>query len=272
MCNFFSALVLRNGDVLSHPSLDSHSDLVTYFQLPDVDAKIPHFAKVELTPGDNWLTPETWAFRVDEDVEPIWWKDIAEQAEAKVRSLAAKMVLTSGRVPLLCDGSWILGGDVRVDRVVAGARILRVQDKASISVVMGGTFSAVWGGTFSAVRGGTFSDVRGGTFSDVCGGTFSDVCGGTFSAVWGGTFSDVCGGTFSAVWGGTFSDVCGGTFSAVRGGTFSAVRGGTFSAVWGGTKILLHESYGHLAKLDDSAKAHLVQSISQAVKYPFRKR
>jgi hypothetical protein len=218
MCNFFSALVLRNGDVLSHPSLDSHSDLVTYFQLPDVDAKIPHFAKVELTPGDNWLTPETWAFRVDEDVEPIWWKDIAEQAEAKVRSLAAKMVLTSGRVPLLCDGSWILGGDVRVDRVVAGARILRVQDKASISVVMGGTFSAVWGGTFSAVRGGTFSAVWGGTFSDVwTAGRSRTSAAGRSRPSRGGTFSDVCGGTFSAVWGGTFSDVWGGTFSDVGG-------------------------------------------------------
>ena len=35
MCQFLSALVLKNGDVLSHPMLDSHTDLVTYFKLPD---------------------------------------------------------------------------------------------------------------------------------------------------------------------------------------------------------------------------------------------
>ena len=31
MCEFLSALVVKNGDVLSHPLLDSHSDLVRYF-------------------------------------------------------------------------------------------------------------------------------------------------------------------------------------------------------------------------------------------------
>src|SRR5205809_346638 len=56
------------------------------------------------------------------------------------------------------------------------------------------------------------------------------------------------------------------TFSAVGGGTFSAVWGGTFSAVYGGTKILLRERYESYVKLDDSAKAHLVASISAAVK------
>lgn len=35
MCNFLSAVVLKNGDVLTHPLLDSHSDLVRYYSLPE---------------------------------------------------------------------------------------------------------------------------------------------------------------------------------------------------------------------------------------------
>ncbi len=50
MCNFLSALGLRNGDVLTHPMLDSHSDLVRYFKLHDNTAYLDRFAKVELTP------------------------------------------------------------------------------------------------------------------------------------------------------------------------------------------------------------------------------
>src|SRR3990167_1206111 len=227
MCQFFSALVLKNGDVLHHPQLDSHAGLVTYFKLPDGNAHVQHFAKVELLPASDWLDVSTWVFRVDEPVLPGWWGEIANQAEASVRAIAKRMVLATGIHPLLCDGAWILCGDVAVGEIRAGARIVRVQDTATIR--------AVWGGTFSAVKGGAFSDVRGGALRDVRGGTFSAVKGGTFSAVKGGTFSDVRGGTFSAVWGGTFSDVWGGTFSDVRGGAFSDVRGGAFSVVPGGT-------------------------------------
>lgn len=58
MCNFLSAVVLRNGDVLTHPMLDSHSDLVRYYKLPDTRVYHQHFAKVELTPVD-WLDVST---------------------------------------------------------------------------------------------------------------------------------------------------------------------------------------------------------------------
>lgn len=69
MCNFLSALVLKNGDVLTHPMLDSHSDLVRWFKIPDAQAH-QHFAKVELTPTTDWLDPQTWAFRLDEATVP----------------------------------------------------------------------------------------------------------------------------------------------------------------------------------------------------------
>mgnify|MGYP001561846327 CR=1 FL=1 len=65
-------IVLKNGDVLSHPLLDSHSDLVTYFKLPDTRQHHQHFAKVELTP-DDWLNVDTWKFRLDESTAPGWW-------------------------------------------------------------------------------------------------------------------------------------------------------------------------------------------------------
>ena len=160
MCQFLSALVLKNGDVLSHPMLDSHSDLVRYFKLPDTDVYIQHFAKVELTPVD-WTDAATWTFRVDEDVLPAWWADVAAQAEATLRDRAARMILKDGEHDLIVDGCWIVAGTAQVSDVRSG-RIVRVQDSAQIS--------HVWGSA-------QISDVRGSAqISDVCGSAqISDV-------------------------------------------------------------------------------------------------
>ena len=137
MCQFLSLLVLRNGDVLHHPMLDSHADLVNYFKLPDDRAHHQHFAKVELTPAaDTWLTPDLWTWRIDEPARPAWLDDVEARAEAKARSIAKRMVITEAMdAPrLIVDGVWILGG-TGVLRDVRGGRIMRVQDSAQISNV-----------------------------------------------------------------------------------------------------------------------------------------
>ena len=190
MCQFFSALVLRNGDVLSHPMLDSHTDLVTYFALPDATAQHQHFAKVELTPhDDDWLTPATWAWRLDEDTAPGWWEDVAVQAEATLRARAEKMIIT-GTKSLIVDGCWIVGGQALVSDVRAG-RIVRVQDSATVRNVKGSA---------------TVQDVRGSaTVQDVWGSaTVQDVWGSATVRNVGGsaTVQDVKGSaTVQDVWG-----------------------------------------------------------------------
>ena len=144
MCNFLSALVVRNGDVLTHPMLDSHSDLVRYFQLPDTDAHINHFAKVELVPVD-WADASTWKWRIDEPTLPMWWEDVAAQAESTLHARASRMILTAGEHELIVDGCWIIAGTAKI-RDVRSGRIVRVQDSATISGVRdSATISDVWG-------------------------------------------------------------------------------------------------------------------------------
>ena len=136
MCQFLSAVVLRNGDVLTHPMLDSHSDLVLYLGLPDTTAYHQHFAKVELTPASNWLDPATWTFRLDEETAPSWWEDVATGVEETLRQRASRMILRTGKKRLIVDGCWIVGGDAVISDVRAG-RIVRVQDSAQIRGVWG---------------------------------------------------------------------------------------------------------------------------------------
>lgn len=134
MCQFLSAVILRNGDVLTHPMLDSHTDLIRYYKLPDTTAYHQHFAKVELTPVD-WMDPATWNFRLDEETAPSWWDDVATGVEATLRARADRMILR-GDHELIVDGCWIVGGKAKI-RDVRSGRIMRVQDSAQIHDVGG---------------------------------------------------------------------------------------------------------------------------------------
>ena len=133
MCQFLSVLILKNGDVLHHPMLDSHSDLVTYFSLPDTSSYVSHFAKAELTPV-NYLDASTWQWRIDEPTRPSWLDDVEAIAEAKARAIAQKMIIATGAKCLIVDGCWIVGGDAVVQDV-RGGRIIHVGDSAQITDV-----------------------------------------------------------------------------------------------------------------------------------------
>jgi len=218
MCRFLSVLILRDGSVRHHPMLDSHSDLVTYFKLPDENPHIPYFAKAELTPDKDWTDASTWAWRIDEAVNPVWLtSEVEKAAEDATRAIAQRMVIKDGERRLIVDGCWIVAGTAKI-RDVRSGRIVRVQDSATISDVGGSatisdvggsaTISDVWGSaTISDVwDSATISGVGdSATIRDVGGSaTISDVGGSaTISRVWdSATISDVGdSATISDVWG-----------------------------------------------------------------------
>ena len=106
--------------------------------MPDTNLHHQHFAKVELVPG-NWLDPETWEFRLDEQTVPGWWPDVQASVERTLRDRARSMIVTTGHKDLILDGCWILAGDAEFADM-RGGRIVRME---------GGTLTAMGGGTLT---------------------------------------------------------------------------------------------------------------------------
>jgi hypothetical protein len=195
VCNFLSAIVLKNGDVLHSPLLDSHSELVTLFKLPDTSAHHQHFAKVELTPPagwDGWADVSKWDFRLDEPTQPGWWADVAQSAEESVRNIIRRAILPAGERDFHLDGLVIIGPGVTVRSMRGGRAYLR---GGTLTAMRGGTLTAMSGGTLTAMRGGTLTAMWGGTLTAMRGGTLTAMRGGTLTAMWGGTLTEMRGGT-----------------------------------------------------------------------------
>ena len=88
MCQAFSCLSLKNGEVLWKFGVDSHEDLVQAAKLID-DGREQTFVRVEITPRNkSYLRPDAWTYRVDQDDRPEWYRE--EFAEAECRKAHAE--------------------------------------------------------------------------------------------------------------------------------------------------------------------------------------
>lgn len=158
MCSFLSALVTRDDGhetVLTHPLLDSHTDLALRYGLSDVSVTHPAYARVELSPRDDgdWTAPEKWAMSVEQPT-PVWWdNDVAARVRATLEARVGAMILT-GHVAIIADGCWILGGSASVDRMIGG-RVVCMFDSASVVSM---SDSARVGDMFGSARVGDMSD------------------------------------------------------------------------------------------------------------------
>lgn len=96
MCNFLSAIVKPNGDILCNPEYtDSHSELAAYHGLPDPDGLtgLARCVRVELIRSESGVIEE-YKFHVDENTVPDWWdSDMAVRVECSMRDRLKRLVV-----------------------------------------------------------------------------------------------------------------------------------------------------------------------------------
>lgn len=114
MCQYLSALVVPNGDVIYNDATDSHEDLVQWAGLVD-DGK-ERFARVEFAPKAENDLPDInkYVFKLDQDTRPSWFSDeLEKQVVARLRVIAERNIITKDNAFLL-GGVWVVSGSFRV--------------------------------------------------------------------------------------------------------------------------------------------------------------
>ena len=144
MCNFFSCLVKKNGDILWDPDLDSHEDLVALFELKDTNQFRPSFARAEFVPPEDHKligNVKKWVLGVDESVKPDWFDD--DVIREKLETLVSGFIVKKNR-KLLTGGPWILVGKTKVDKAI-NARIVAMYDTSQVGTMYGTSqVGAMW--------------------------------------------------------------------------------------------------------------------------------
>jgi hypothetical protein len=204
MCKFYSAIVMRNGDLLHNENLMSHEDIIRLFNINDSQVNCDKFVRVEFTPDEYSDYPdiEKYKLNVDEEIIPEWFEKHREYITSRLKEFVSKRIITSDQ-KILTGGLYVVK-DCIIDKLII-ATVVFLQGTVQ-EVCNGGTVQKVCnGGTVQEVwDGGTVQKVLdGGTVQKVLdGGTVQKVCnGGTVQEVWdGGTVQKVLdGGTVNGI-------------------------------------------------------------------------
>lgn len=119
MCNFLSALVKKNGDVLCNPVLNHHSELISYYGLRDTSRLDlgREFVRVEFVPPSPSAVRDfkKYKFRLDENRNPSWWNETLEdKVKSKLRTILKNMVLDDGKDHYKIGGCWIVDNKTKL--------------------------------------------------------------------------------------------------------------------------------------------------------------
>jgi hypothetical protein len=150
MCQFKSAIVLENGDIIHHNLTQSHEDLIDLYNLKDNGNG--KFVRVEFT-SDTLHIIESYRLKVDENTTPDWFEQYRENTERYLLKYVKNHIIDSDRNILLGD-TYIICKNAEVktiksaviENVRDSAVIRNVSDSAVIKNVSGSAvIEIVWG-------------------------------------------------------------------------------------------------------------------------------
>jgi hypothetical protein len=172
MCKAFSGIVDPMCKVTWKMGVDSHSDLAKLAGYKDQVAE--EFAKFEITPKNgNYLAPDGWVFRWDEDSLPAWadvrCKEAALAAHKKWLKALDKLLV---RKPVVHPFRRDRTPPVKITK--RHIKLLREWDSVGNSVwdsvrnsVRNSVGSSVWSSVWSSVRNSVGSSVGSSVWSSV---------------------------------------------------------------------------------------------------------
>ena len=160
MCKAFSCIVTKEGKTYYKVGMDSHEDVLEKFGLTPLDDEMEKgklkFARVEITPNDDYLNPEgKWILKIDERIKPTWWAEEHEKSAYKALTKWKKKIYSSFNLeeaknpinPLLIDPQEVSQADI--DNLIKWDSV-----RASVWASVG---DSVWASVRASVRAYTGS-------------------------------------------------------------------------------------------------------------------
>ena len=125
MCKFYSAIVMKNGDVLHDEHVLSHEDLIALFNINDTQTNCDKFVRVEFTVEDenDYADIEKYKLNVDEESVPKWFEKHREFVTEKLKGIVKTRII-------LTDRKLLIGGLF----VVKDCKITTIKDCHVISI------------------------------------------------------------------------------------------------------------------------------------------
>ena len=141
MCQFLSALVLRDGTILSREDVtDSHEILIKWYSQQGHDLRDDRefnsrFVRVEYAPKFAQDAGDLNNYRlvVDEQTEPAWFAAHSEEVARALRRKVKRCIVSDSR-DLLIGGPWILTGDAIIGECHS-ARVVSMHDSSKIGAM-----------------------------------------------------------------------------------------------------------------------------------------
>jgi len=129
MCKFYSAIVLRNGDLLHNENLTSHEDIIDLFGINDTQSNCDKFVRVEFTPEEENDYPdiEKYKLNIDEKTTPDWFEQHREYVTQRLKDFVSKRIITSDR-KLLTGGLYVVK-DCHIGKITS-AMVIYLQNSS----------------------------------------------------------------------------------------------------------------------------------------------
>jgi hypothetical protein len=120
MCKFYSAIVMKNGDLLHDVHLSSHEDIIDLYNLKDNSTR-QNFVRVEYTPDDgkDFADIEKYKLNVDEKNIPEWFEKHREYVTERLKDIVSKRIINTDQ-KILAGGLYIIG-DCKINKVATSA-------------------------------------------------------------------------------------------------------------------------------------------------------
>ena len=148
MCRLKSGIILK--DRVYIPDHDGHQEMLAELKIEDTRENAERmFVRAELSPRDNdiFTNPDTWIYRVDQDILPDWY--VAEADEARMREAvktwyAAHVHIGEDNLTVNGGRHWIKDGqnisvcdNATVERIYGNATVERIYDNATVERICG---------------------------------------------------------------------------------------------------------------------------------------